>query len=102
MMALWEEDNISLKTLGQLTRLDSGTLTPIVKRLENKGFLIRARSQEDERLRVLSLTDQGWEIRDEAAKIPALVKCKIGLPKVTLQETLTNCEKITIQLLQGS
>ncbi len=100
MMALWEEDEISLKTLSQHTRLDSGTLTPLLKRLEKKGFLIRSRSKEDERLRILSLTDQGWVLRDEAAKIPELVKCKIGLPKPALQETLTHCEEITSQLLK--
>ena len=98
MMALWEEDGISLKTLGQQTRLDSGTLTPLLKRLEKKGFLIRSRSEKDERLRVLSLTKQGWASRDQAAKIPELVKCRIGLPKPALQETLTHCEEITNQL----
>ena len=98
MMALWEKDGISLKTLGQQTRLDSGTLTPLLKRLEKKGFLIRSRSEKDERLRVLSLTKQGWASRDQAAKIPELVKCRIGLPKPALQETLTYCEEITNQL----
>jgi len=100
MMALWEEDGVSLKTLSQHTRLDSGTLTPLLKRLEKKGFLTRSRSKEDERLRVLSLTDQGWTLRDKAAKIPELVKCRIGLPKPALQETLTHCEEITNQLLK--
>lgn len=98
MMALWEEDGISLKSLGEQTRLDSGTLTPLLKRLEKKGFVTRTRSKEDERLRVLLLTDRGWELRDEAAKIPELVKCKIGLPKPALQETLTYCQEITSQL----
>ncbi len=102
MMALWESNNISLKKLGQLTRLDSGTLTPVVKRLEKKDFLIRTRNKEDERLRVLSLTEKGWVTRDEAAKIPTLVKCQIGLAKSTLQETLENCEAITVQLLENS
>lgn len=100
MMALWEKNEISLKELGQLTRLDSGTLTPVVKRLEKKGFLIRTRSSEDERLRMLSLTEHGWATRDEAAKIPALVKCQIGLPKEILHSTLKNCEDITTQLLK--
>ena len=98
MMALWERDGISLKVLSQQTKLDSGTLTPLLKRLEKKGFLIRTRSKEDERLRILSLTDDGWALRDKATKIPELVKCKIGLPKPALQETLTHCEEITNQL----
>lgn len=70
MMALWEHGTMSLHELGELLYLDSGTLTPLVKKLEAKGLVTRARDPEDERRLMVSLTEKGDALQDEAARVP--------------------------------
>lgn len=70
MMALWEHHKISVKALGALLYLDSGTLTPLLKKLESKGYITRQRSADDERSVSITLTDKGLKLRDEAVDIP--------------------------------
>ena len=71
MMVLWEERTASVKTLGERLYLDSGTLTPLLKKLEAKGFIQRARSTEDERSVIISITSAGDELAERAKHIPA-------------------------------
>ncbi len=71
MMVLWEERQICAKDLGHKLHLDSGTLTPVLKKLESKGYLTRERGCDDERTLMLTLTDEGLALRDEAVKVPA-------------------------------
>lgn len=73
MMVLWEQDGISVKELGQKLYLDSGTLTPLLKNLEKKGFVTRSRSKEDERSTIAVLTKEGKELREKAIEIPGQV-----------------------------
>ena len=70
MMALWQYGELSVKELGQVLRLDSGTLTPLLKKLEAKAFLKRKRSRQDERVVMVTLTDTGKALRDVAVHIP--------------------------------
>lgn len=70
MMVLWEHEHISVKDLGQQLHLDSGTLTPLLKRLEKKGLLTRARSEKDERLLIVSITKEGMALQEKAHTIP--------------------------------
>ncbi|MBW3139749.1 MarR family winged helix-turn-helix transcriptional regulator [Ferrimonas balearica] len=63
MLALWQADNVPLKALSQRTRLDPGTITPIVKRLEAKGLLTRQSDADDERVKRVALTDAGRAIQ---------------------------------------
>ncbi|MBR3044100.1 MAG: MarR family transcriptional regulator [Oscillospiraceae bacterium] len=70
MMVFWEEDAISVKELGRRLYLDSGTLTPVLKSLEQKGYITRRRSAEDERVLIAALTPEGKSLQDAAAKIP--------------------------------
>jgi DNA-binding MarR family transcriptional regulator len=69
-MALWEYGSMSVKDLGSKLYLDSGTLTPLLKKLEDKGYVRRVRSKNDERLVIIELTDEGIALRDEAKKVP--------------------------------
>lgn len=71
MMVFWEEKKISVKDLGHRLYLDSGTLTPVLKSLEAKGYVRRYRCPEDERVLIVELTDAGEALRDRAAEIPA-------------------------------
>ena len=73
MMALWEKDGVSVKDLGRRLHLDSGTLTPLLRKLEEKGFIERDRSSDDERSVTISVTEEGYGLRDKAKDIPASV-----------------------------
>lgn len=71
MMVLWETPSLSVKELGQRLFLDSGTLTPLLKKLEAKELITRSRSAEDERLLTLALTPQGAALKKQALAVPA-------------------------------
>ena len=71
MMVLWERGSVSVKELGEALYLDSGTLTPLLKKMEAKGLLTRRRSTEDERSLIVTLTDVGRDLRDKALDVPA-------------------------------
>ena len=76
MLVLWERKSVTVKELGCCLYLDSGTLTPLLKKLEAKGLLTRRRSEQDERSLVLSITQQGMDLRAQAEHIPqAMGKC---------------------------
>ena len=71
LMALWEKGVLSVNELGKQLYLDSGTLTPLLKTLEAKGFVVRKRDTDDERNVIISLTDEGLQLRERAVAIPA-------------------------------
>ena len=70
MMVRWEEREINVKELGSRLYLDSGTLTPVLKRLEQKGLITRQRDDKDERVLIVSITKEGDELKDKAVEIP--------------------------------
>ncbi|MBE5815574.1 MAG: MarR family transcriptional regulator [Clostridiales bacterium] len=70
MLVLWEKGTMTVKELGEQLYLDSGTLTPLLKKLEHKGLITRKRSSEDERNLILTLTKAGMNMREEALSIP--------------------------------
>ena len=70
MMVMWEREEVTVKEMGEYLFLDSGTLTPVLKTLEKKGYIIRERSREDERILIVTLTDEGRELKDKAVLIP--------------------------------
>lgn len=74
MMAMWEHEKLSAKELGAILYLDSGTLTPVLKTLEKKGFIERQRSKEDERSLMLSLTPTGKSLQDQAISVPETMR----------------------------
>ena len=69
MMALWENESMNVRELGLVLFLDSGTLTPVLKKLESKGYIERKRSKEDERNLIVTVTEKGWKLREEALSI---------------------------------
>jgi len=70
MMYFWEKEKSNVKELGKALLLDSSTLTPLLKKLENKGFITRVRSTVDERNLDIKVTKKGMELRDKALDIP--------------------------------
>jgi DNA-binding MarR family transcriptional regulator len=79
LLALWEKDDITVKTLGETLRLGNGTLTPLLKKLENQGLIQRIRNKEDERNVFLRLTEAGKAMKDKAVEIPGKVICGSNL-----------------------
>ncbi len=70
MMVMWEQKEMNVKTLGEFLYLDSGTLTPVLKKLESKKYITRKRSQEDERVLIVSITKEGEQLKERATSIP--------------------------------
>lgn len=79
MMVLWENDGVSVRSLGEKLHLDSGTLTPLLKKLENIGYVTRKRSEEDERVVLVSLTETGRGLKEKAAEVPGEVASCVPL-----------------------
>jgi DNA-binding MarR family transcriptional regulator len=73
MLVLWERDGLTVSSLGERLTLDSGTLTPLLKRLEQAGLLLRQRATHDERQVLVSLTSEGRKLKTKAAAIPGCV-----------------------------
>lgn len=75
MMVMWEEKMITVHDLGKKLYLDSGTLTPVLKRLENLGYISRYRKKDDERMVIAELTEQGAKFKKQAENIPYEMVC---------------------------
>lgn len=86
MMVMWEKKEINVKELGNCLFLDSGTLTPVLKKLEQKGYLTRARSKEDERVLNVTITESGEQLKEKAVEIPAQIgRCVPLEPEEAMQ-----------------
>ena len=70
MMALWDKKRLTVKELGYMLFLDSGTLTPLLKKMEEKGLVTRIRSKEDERNLIVEITDKGEALKKKAKDVP--------------------------------
>ncbi len=76
MMVLWEKGSATVKEMGEALFLDSGTLTPLLKKMESKGLLTRRRSAEDERSLIVTLTEAGLALRERAVEVPSqMARC---------------------------
>jgi DNA-binding MarR family transcriptional regulator len=94
LMVLWEENKLNVKELGQRLKLDSGTLTPLLKRLALKGLVERTRSDKDERSRIISITSEGQKLHKKAESIPEKLSCKVGLEKQQLVQLRLLCQQV--------
>lgn len=93
MLLLWEKDGMTVKEIGKRLFLDSGTLTPMLKRMETNGIIKRRRSTEDERSVIISLTKKGEQLKQKAECIPSKLVDDMSLDHgelPTLNKTLTN------------
>ena len=86
MMVFWEVGTINVKELGKRLYLDSGTLTPLLKALEEKGFVRRSRSKEDERVLLVEITEAGEKLKEQAVNVPAKMN---GCMNLTPEEAMT-------------
>ncbi|AZI67758.1 MarR family transcriptional regulator [Kaistella daneshvariae] len=92
MMVLWEYERLTVNQIGEKLYLDSGTLTPLLKRLESKDYLVRHRKREDERVVEVFLTEKGIQLQNKACLIPGKLQEKLNLSETDLsvmKETVT-------------
>lgn len=85
MLVLWEQDDQTVKAIGERLLLDSGTLTPLLKRLEGAGLVRRTRDRADERHMRISLTEAGTALRDDAKEVPAAIAAATGCQSREIQ-----------------
>lgn len=97
MMVMWEHREINVKELGNKLFLDSGTLTPLLKNLEKKGLITRQRSKADERVLVVSITDEGMQLREKAVEVPAKIGECISLEADEAAQLYTIVKKMLAQ-----
>ncbi|KRS21701.1 MarR family transcriptional regulator [Alishewanella sp. WH16-1] len=100
LLALWQQDNISLGQLGAATLFDSGTLTPLVKKLEQKGWLQRVSDASDERVKKVLLTAAGRALETEVATVMPALRCQVALPESQLLALREQAQQLLQQLQQ--
>lgn len=94
MMVLWENDGLPVSSIGEKLYLDSGTLTPLLKRLETKGLIVRKRKKEDERIVQVFISESGITLQQRACEIPSKMYQKIGVSKEEWAELSNSVKKI--------
>ena len=97
MMALWGHGDMSVKELGNKLMLDSGTLTPLLKKMEKKGYIARHRSKEDERNLIIRITEEGKKLRDDAIDVPVEMRKCVNLT----QEEMSTLYKLLYKIISG-
>ncbi|MBI3283829.1 MAG: MarR family transcriptional regulator [Burkholderiales bacterium] len=101
MLVLWEQDNVLVKDIGGALFLDSGTLTPLLKRLETAGYLLRNRDAQDERQVRVTLTMAGKRLKQAAQDIPPQIMCASGLSRETLLQLRAQLSALRDELHAG-
>lgn len=99
MLVLWEDEKSTVKDIGKRLHLDSGTLTPLLKKIEGMGLVTRYRDVNDDRVVIVELTEKGRSLKDEVTEVPNEIACKVKMPieklmalKKQLDELLINLE----------
>ena len=86
MMVMWEKKEVTVKELGKCLYLDSGTLTPLLNKLEEKNYVVRNRSKEDERNLIVSITQEGESLKEQAVQIPESLGACVDLEQQEAQQ----------------
>jgi len=94
MLVLWEKEPLTVKELGERLFLDSGTLTPLLKRMEKLGLLTRERSQGDERHVNIGLTNKGKEMREKALSIPLRIANQVNISEAEFASLMASLKKL--------
>ncbi|MBR0121899.1 MAG: MarR family transcriptional regulator [Clostridia bacterium] len=94
MMVLWDCRKISVKELGEKLFLDSGTLTPLLKKLESQGYITRTRSDDDERVLIVETTPKGRRLRDKAVNVPLQMGACVKIKPEEAQQLYTLLYKL--------
>lgn len=100
MLVLWEDEKIAFKDLGQRLHLDSGTLTPVLKKLITMDLAIKYRDQDDDRNVTVELTDQGKALKDKMRSVPEAVYCKVGSDAKALKTLKNQLDQLLDQIAE--
>ncbi|MFD9585612.1 MarR family winged helix-turn-helix transcriptional regulator [Streptomyces sp. NPDC059980] len=98
MLVLWEHGELPVKRLGEHLRLDSGTLSPLLKRLEAAGLVVRERSTRDERSVQVRLTEEGGALRERAVSVPRRIAAATGADLEEIRELRDRLDRLTAAL----
>ena len=96
-LVLWEKDGLSVSEIGEKLMLDNGTLSPLLKKMEQEGYVERRRSPEDDRVVKITLTEKGRQLQEKAKDVPVKVACCIDLP----EEKARQLYKLLYELLEN-
>ena len=94
MMVLWEKEELNVKELGSILYLDSGTLTPMLKKMEKAGWIQRKRSDKDERIVMVTITEKGEMLHDDASEVPAKMNRCLTLESEDAMQLYTLLNKL--------
>ena len=97
MLVLWEDEKSTVRDIGKRLHLDSGTLTPLLKKIESMGLIKRHRDVNDDRVVIVELTEQGRLLKDDVTEVPHKMACKINMPI----ERAIELKKYLDELLNG-
>lgn len=98
MMVMWDKKRATVGEIGEKLFLDSGTLTPLLKTLEKKGYIARDRNKEDERVRVITLTEKGESLKDKAVSVPPSLAKEVSLTEDEAKMLYSSLYKIISDL----
>lgn len=98
MLVLWESTPVAVNELGKRLHLDSGTLTPLLKRLEASGLIHRQRDSGDERRVLVSLTAAGQQLKEQAKSIPQTIACQVGLELQDIESLRQTLQRLRNQI----
>lgn len=79
MLVLWEDEKTTVKEMGKRLHLDSGTLTPLLKKIESMGLIKRYRDSNDDRVVIVELTEEGRKLKDQITCVPKEIACRINI-----------------------
>jgi len=100
MVVLWEQEGLGIKDIAQRLQQDSGSITPLVKRLEAEGYLVRSRDPNDERNRVLTLTQAGKDLRAEGVRISKAIAHACNISQDDLMQMAGSLDRLN-KILSG-
>ena len=102
LLALWEQDRQTVTSLGASLFLDSGTLSPVLKRLEASGFITKTRQSRDERVVEVMLTRNGHDLQEQAREVCRKVRCRIGMPEPDIASIRRDLDRVLAALNDGA
>lgn len=94
MLVLWEDEKSTVKEIGKRLHLDSGTLTPLLKKIESMGLIKRYRDVNDDRVVIVELTKQGRLLKDEVTEVPREMACKINMTMESAMELKRDLDEL--------
>lgn len=98
MLVLWEDEKSTVKDIGKRLHLDSGTLTPLLKKIEGMGLVTRYRDINDDRVVIVELTEKGRCLKDEVTEVPNEIACKVKMPIEKLMALKKHLDELLMHL----